>query len=78
MLIRGFYYEGWKPAAMPSKERSARAFLDSVRDSLRTNANIGPEQAVTATFKLLERRISAGEIADVKRMMPTEVRELWP
>jgi uncharacterized protein (DUF2267 family) len=78
MLVRGFYYEGWKPALAPNKERTKEAFLDSVRESLRTNTTIEPERAVRATFQLLDRQISAGEIQDVKRMMPAGVRELWP
>lgn len=77
MLVRGFYYEGWKPALAPNKERSKEAFLDSVRESLRTNRAVDPERAVQATFRLLNRQISAGEMEDVKQMMPADVRELW-
>lgn len=77
MLVRGFYYEGWRPALAPNKERTREAFLDSIRESLRTNTNIGPERAARATFQLLDRRISAGEMQDVRRMMPAEVRAMW-
>ncbi len=77
MLVRGFYYEGWKPSLAPNKERSMQAFLDSISESLRGNTNIGPERAARATFELLNRQITAGEMQDVKGMMPTEVRDLW-
>lgn len=76
MLVRGFYYEGWKPSLAPNKERTKEQFLDSVRESLRTNSEISPEQAVKATLALLEREISVGEMADVRQMLPAEVREL--
>jgi uncharacterized protein (DUF2267 family) len=78
MLVRGCYYEGWRPALAPNKERRKEAFLDSVRESLRTNTTIEPERAVQATFQLLDRQISAGEMQDVKQMMPAGVRQLWP
>src|SRR5438552_3108412 len=34
MLIRGMYYEGWKPSAVPTRERTLREFLDHVRRNL--------------------------------------------
>jgi len=77
MLVRGFYYEGWKPSLAPNKERSKEAFLASVRESLRANTTVDPEQAVRATFQLLEHQITAGEMEDVRQMMPADVRELW-
>ena len=78
MLVRGIYFEGWKPSATPVKGRSAQEFYKSVADTLRNNVTIGPDRAVSATFQLLDRKISAGEMDDVKRMMPAEIRELWP
>jgi len=30
MLIRGFYYEGWKPSSTPKKQRSLEAFLEGM------------------------------------------------
>ncbi len=77
MFVRGFYYEGWKPALAPNKERTQEAFLNSIRESLRTNTEIGAERAALSTFALLDRRISEGEMQDVKQMMPAEVREMW-
>jgi uncharacterized protein (DUF2267 family) len=78
MLIRGLYFEGWKPAATPSTERHRDEFLDRVRQHLRFNVTVEPEQAVEATFRLLVDRISAGEVRDIKGMIPEELRELWP
>lgn len=31
-----------------------------------------------AVFRLLDRRVSDGEIEDVKSLLPKAVRELWP
>jgi uncharacterized protein (DUF2267 family) len=77
MLVRGFYFEGWKPSAAPNEERSPVAFLESVNESLRGNETIQPAQAAAATFQLLDRKISAGEMEDIRKMMPAEVRRLW-
>lgn len=77
MLIRGIYYEGWKPAAMPGRQRSKAEFLGRIAHRL-GNADLHPEQACRAVFELLQRKISAGEIMDVQQMMHHTLRELWP
>lgn len=77
MLIRGLYYEGWRPTGKPVREHSREAFLDHVRNEAR-DPNFAPEPAVRAVFGLLAERVSAGEIEDVKSTLPRPIRELWP
>ena len=78
MLIRGFYYEGWKPSSTPKKQRSLEAFLEGMQPLPKLEAELDAEQALRSVFLILDHRISAGEIADVRQVMPEEVRELWP
>jgi uncharacterized protein (DUF2267 family) len=78
MLIRGFYYEGWDPTGKPLKERHRAQFLAHVERQFRGDDRINPEQVVRAVFTLLARRVTEGEIADVKQVLPAEIRELWP
>ena len=77
MLVRGLYYEGWRPAGKPAKERSREAFLAHVRAEAHA-LDFDPEPAARAVFGLLADRITAGEIEDVKSMLPKPIRELWP
>lgn len=78
MLVRGFYYEGWKLSPAPNKERSKQAFLDSVRESLRRNVTVDPERACRAVFALLNEKISEGELNDVRAELPKDVLGMWP
>jgi uncharacterized protein (DUF2267 family) len=77
MLVRGFYYEGWRAAGKPVKERSMEAFLEHIRAESHA-LDFAPEPAARAVFGLLADRITAGEIEDVKSMLPKPIRELWP
>ena len=74
MLVRGLYYEGWRPAGKPLKEHTREAFLAHVEDEAR-NPNCKAEAAV---FGLLAERVSAGEIEDDKSTLPRPIREFWP
>ncbi|WP_022948718.1 DUF2267 domain-containing protein [Methylohalobius crimeensis] len=78
MLIRGFYYEGWKPSATPKKQRSLDAFLEGLQPMPRLKGELSAEEAVRSVFMMLDHRISEGEIADVRHALPAEVRDLWP
>jgi uncharacterized protein (DUF2267 family) len=78
MLIRGFYYEGWDPTDKPLKLRDKQEFLGLVAEEFRTDDTLNPELIARAVFKVLADRVTAGEIEDVKHVMPAEIRELWP
>ena len=78
MLIRGIYYEGWRPAGTPVTERGKQDFIARIEDAFKTDPIDDPDEAVTSVFKLLNRRISKGEIEDVRMRLPSTLRELWP
>ncbi|WP_337845780.1 DUF2267 domain-containing protein [Thermus sp.] len=80
MLIRGFFYEGWDPTGKPLKERHLEAFLEHVARELKTPSGpaVDPERAARAVFKVLAHRISQGEIADIRGLLPKELKALWP
>jgi uncharacterized protein (DUF2267 family) len=77
-LLRGAYYEQWRPAATPVKNRHIENFLARVNASYARDPLPDPAKAVMAVFHLLSRKISEGEIDDVRRCLPGEVRNIWP
>lgn len=77
MLVRGFYFEGWHPADKPLKYRHKDAFLDHVKDELPGFDDRDVETTVVAVLHVLERHVTEGEINQLKRLMPTELRTLW-
>jgi uncharacterized protein (DUF2267 family) len=78
MLVRGFYYEGWNPAGKPLKERHREEFLARIRIELGKDDPTEPETIARAVFAVLAKRVTAGEIEDVKHVLPAELRDLWP
>jgi uncharacterized protein (DUF2267 family) len=78
LFIRRIYYEGWRPAATPVSERRKEDFFARVEEAFKPDPIDGPEEVITCVFRLLSRRISGGEIEDVRLKLPGELGELWP
>lgn len=77
LLIRGMYYEGWTPRGKPVKWHHDE-FLAAISSTCPVCQDVAPERVARAVFKVLAGHISAGEIRDVKQMLPKELRALWP
>ena len=78
MLIRGFYFEGWKPRGKPVAERKKEQFLAHIEDAFRGDRHGEPEEITRAVFKVIALHVTSGEIEDIKRCLPDKLRELWP
>ena len=78
LLVRGLYFEGWRPAAEPWKERHAAGFLERIENELGGYADLrDPESVARAVFRVLRRHVSSGEIEQVVATLPADIRKLW-
>ena len=78
LLLRGAYYDGWRPAGHPTKERHLEAFLAPIRAYFLWDPDVDGEEVARAVFKILATYISAGEIQDIQQVLPKELNALWP
>lgn len=78
LLVRGMFYEGWTPSRTPSPDRSADSFLEAITVRMDDVQEWRGVEDIGAVFRLLESRISEGELADVKANLPRHIRDLWP
>lgn len=77
-IVRGVFYEGWRPAGKPLKERHREQFLAHIEEAFRADFAVEPERVARAVFRLLSHHISAGEMEDVTSILPQELRDLFP
>ena len=80
MLIRGFYFDGWEVVGKPLPLGTRNDFLSFLSNSLARNGNNSsdPEVVARAVFRLLDRKVTDGEIKDIHHLMPLAVLDLWP
>jgi uncharacterized protein (DUF2267 family) len=77
LIVRGMYFEGWRPSRTPEKVRTRREFVDGVAAKLRPHP-VEADQAVRDVLSLLAHHCDPGEITNVIAQLPGELKELWP
>lgn len=78
MLVRGIYYEGYKPDATPLRLRDRQEFLDEVSKRYELDVPSDPEKLTRAVFGVMSDHVSDGEISKIRRMLPKDVGSLFP
>ena len=78
ILVRGVFYDSYRPAGKPDRIRSRDEFLQKIGEQLAQIRPVGADDAARAVFKVLDRHIARGEIDEVKQALPQDIRTLFP
>jgi uncharacterized protein (DUF2267 family) len=79
-LIRGVYFEGWKPSKNPDKIKSANEFYRRVEESfggLASGSSVDTVAGTNAVIAFLEAMIDPGEMRHVKAQLPQGLQDLF-
>jgi uncharacterized protein (DUF2267 family) len=79
-LIRGSYYDGWRPRKTHVRDSTKYGFLGDIQAAFAKthDPNVDSVHIARAIFRLLKRKVSDGEINDLLSTLPEAVRDLWP
>ena len=77
MLIRGLYYEGWKPSKVPIK-MSREEFLVAAQEKIIADRVIDPEETVQAVLAVVADHAGGGELEKVMHSLPQDIQSLFP
>jgi uncharacterized protein (DUF2267 family) len=78
MLMRGFYYDNWRPAATTTKIKTPQEFYDVVRENFTADRNVNPMRLTEAVLMVLCANTSPGELEKILGIFPPELRAIWP
>lgn len=78
LLVRGVYFDRWRPGRENLKMRLLAEFLERVSDGLSDTKPIGSVDAARAVFGVLNRHIDHGQAEKIRNALPDEIRVLWP
>jgi uncharacterized protein (DUF2267 family) len=75
-LLRGMYYEGWRPSTTPRPYRDLDTFLDLMRQEARLAGPTQTADCAEAVARVLRRRVTVGELRKVCATLPATVAAL--
>jgi uncharacterized protein (DUF2267 family) len=78
LLVRGIYYDHWKPGAQPERYRTLDEFLRGIVEHMGAMRSVDPGDAARSVFAVLSRHVSEGQVRKVRMALPEEIRNLWP
>jgi uncharacterized protein (DUF2267 family) len=76
-LLRGIYYDGWKPSETPLK-MSKEEFFTRVRENFPYAIEGDTEQLARTVLKALQQYVSSGEWDDLKAIFPASLATTLP
>jgi uncharacterized protein (DUF2267 family) len=76
LVLRGAYYEDWVPSRVPETYRDREEFLRRIIRDAKLAGQTEASYAAAAVVTVVSRHVSPGELEDVMRGLPTDVREL--
>lgn len=78
VLLRGLYYDGWRPSQTPLQLRHRGEFMALVAERYHARPLTDLETGVRSAIAVLNRNISVGEALAVVHALPVDIRDLWP
>jgi uncharacterized protein (DUF2267 family)/CBS domain-containing protein len=78
LVIRGAFYEQYRPVLQPDGIRSRAEFVARVAGSFEGGASpVNLEKAIMAVFSAVQRHVGEAETAKVRHALPEDIRMLW-
>jgi uncharacterized protein (DUF2267 family) len=78
LLIKGLFFENWRPSETPTRERDKDTFLANVDAEVHRGLGVDAEQAVRAVLEVLAEHVDPAEVEKLRRLFPEDMRGLWP
>jgi uncharacterized protein (DUF2267 family) len=78
LLVRGTYYDQWRPSETPKAWRSADEFLAIVSAELSSLKPVDAKDAAQAVFRVLNHHVDPNQVEKMRHALPEEVQALWP
>jgi uncharacterized protein (DUF2267 family) len=77
ILVRGIYYDRFRPSELPHRVRTLDEFLESIGQDLAMTRPVNVRNATRAVFLILSHHVNRSQIAKVRDSMPEDVRGIW-
>jgi uncharacterized protein (DUF2267 family) len=77
LMVRGAFYEGYRPGPRARRRRDQEEFLQSVGRELSDTRPVNVRDATSSVFTVLSEHLPRGQCEKIRDSLPEEVRSLW-
>lgn len=77
ILLRGVYYEHWRPGQIRKRHWTLDDFLQHLQRFFASDPVEDIADVASVAFAFLSKKISGGEIKDIIACLPKEIQKLW-
>jgi uncharacterized protein (DUF2267 family) len=78
MLLRGMFFEGWRPVEGPTRIRDPEEFAQDVARRFPPGFPRQGNEAAEAVFRAMGDKLDPGEMAKLVRHLPIPLRSFFP
>jgi uncharacterized protein (DUF2267 family) len=76
LIVRGLFFEGWHPASTPVHVRRPEDLIALFEQKAGDGFGVDAERALAATFEVLRRHVSRGELDSLAHVLPRSLADL--
>jgi uncharacterized protein (DUF2267 family) len=78
LLVRGTYYEQYRPGHAPERIHTEQDFLSHVASGMTGIRPVNSRKAARSVLAVLAHHVTPEQVEKVKRSLPEAIRKLWP
>lgn len=78
LLVRGLYYDQWRPSDTQPNWRTADEFFSRISAQLTSVKPVNVADAARAVFQVLNHHVDPNQVEKIRHALPEDVRSLWP
>lgn len=76
MLVRGFYFEGWRPAQVPLKMNKEEFVAEVERQINPLSFDQSTEELIRGTVAIVQSYTDPNEIRKIKKTLPSDIQSM--
>ena len=76
LLVRGAYFDRYKPSTTPDKIRSLDEFLGKIQEDMQFTRPVNSEDALRVVCRVLAKHVGEGQASKIFEALPAEIRRV--
>lgn len=77
LVIRGIFFENWRPRFIPTQEIKKEDFLSAIAETLYPYSDVNVEETTRGVLQVLAEKLPLGELENIVQNISKEIQDLF-